>query len=501
MALPTVLWSVIQSRGRSFFRTAFPGKPMGVKQFFGQLTRAVAINIWGGQKAIEELDADIVPQAKSSTDSLSMWAWLLGLPDGELGYGRLLPSLAAGGVATLTGQQGTSYPDGAIATAEDGTTQIALSGAVAIPGSSGLGSISGQFVAVTPGTVGNLTAGTVLTWDSAPSGADATFTLTSPLSGAIDDESNAGVFQRIVQRLQNPPRGGNATDYRRWTQLAAAITGVYVYPRRDGTGTVDVVITTAGKGTARIPSEALKDAAQAFIDANRPVAADGVTVYVPQMFDGHLVRVRVVPSSAYPFDWGHDAAGTAYVVAASGYTAGPPAKIKLTTLAPASLLAAVDAYIANAATAPRLQVLSSTGLAVNPGIGVVSYAVVAGPVHELTLDTAPSGWVAPSDGDTVYPYGSLVSIIAPLIDDYVNGLGPSRESGFADEFTEWSDEIAVNQLARIAEDATDGAGAVLIIKAVDDGCTVDGVESDVQASDATSGAPELLYASLIAVTE
>lgn len=501
MSLPTVVWSTIQARGRAFFRTAFPGKPMGLKQFFGQLTRAVAINIWSGQKTLEALSQDIVPQPQSSSLALSMWAWLLGLPDGDGDYGRLKPTLAAGGAASLTGEQGTSFPDGATATAEDGTTQIELSGTVAIAGSSGLGSVDGVFVAVTLGTVGNLPIGTVMTWDSPPSGADPTFTLTSALAGAIDEETNAAVYQRIVQRLQFPPQGGNATDYERWAQLAAAITGIYVYPRRDGTGTVDIVITTAGHGTARVPSEALRVLAQAFIDENRPAAADASTVYVPQVYDGHVVRVRVEPTNANPFDWGADAPGTAYTVAASGYTAGPPAKIKLTALAPDSLTAAVAAYIAGTATAPRIQVLSTDGAAVNPPIRVVSIATVAGPVSELTLETLPTAWTAPSDGDTIYPYGTLVGVIAPLLETYIDGLGPSRESGFANEFDEWDDTIRVNQLSRVAEDAVDATGAPYVIEVIDEGAMIDGAETNVQASDDSPGAPEMLWAKHIAVTQ
>lgn len=498
--LPSKTLDQIVRRGTGLFRAAFSGLPMGTKRFLGRTARAVARNLWGLHKSIEDIDADIVPSSKTSDDILSGWAELLGLPDGEGGYGRLKPKAASGGAATLTGVLGTVYGDALTATADDGSTQIQLSGAVTIVGTPpGFGSVPAVFVAVTKGTVSNLPKGTVCTWDNPPAGADATFTLTADMSGGLDTEDNPSVFGRIVSRLQTPPRGGVSEDYREWLENAVGVASVYLYPRRSGTGTVDIVIVGGGTGAARVPSDATRQAAADDIDAARPVAAESADVLLPSIAaTGRLVRVRVIPAATkYAFDW--DDTGGTYTV--DLYAAGPPATLRLNTLAPDSLKAAIDTYKASPTTEPkpRLQVLS-TGSVVNASIGCVDYADAGGKTT-LTLDTVTSAWTTPTVGDAVYAYGPVVATIAVGIVALCDSLGPSRASGFADEFTSWPDELTISGLSSIAEIAIDSDGTKLIDKVLDGGVTIDGAATDVQGTDDTVDGPELLYLRAVAVTQ
>ena len=74
--------------------------------------------------------------------------------------------------------------------------------------------------------------------------------------------------------------------------------------------------------------------------------------------NGLAIRARLKPSaSRYNFDWIDTAAS--YTV--DTYAATSPATVKLNTLAPATLKAAIDAYNAGAGGAPRLQILASVG--------------------------------------------------------------------------------------------------------------------------------------------
>jgi Baseplate J-like protein len=479
---------------------------MGLKKFLGRTSRAVGLSVWQLQKSVEDVDQDIVPSPQSSTDALSSWAFLLGLPDGGGGFGRLLPTTASGGLAQLTGIIGAVYPDGTVAVAEDGTTLVELSGAVTIPGpGTGYGSVQGVFVAVTAGTVGNLPVGTVCTWQSAPAGADPTFTLTAPLGGGTDAEDNPSVYARILARLQTPPRGGVAEDFRLWAGAVPGIVGVYVYPRRGGTGTVDLVITAGGSGQGRKPSAAQQAEAQTAVDTQRPVGADQANVLLPYMPNGagHLVRVRVNPSSSkYNFDW-DDTVGGPFTV--FSYAPGPPAVLTMQPLAPVSLTAAVANYLAGVGPKPRLQVLSSgppgSNIPVNLPVGVVAAANdLVNNRTALTLDTAPEGWFAPTAGDTVYAYGPVVAAIASDILAYVDALGPSRVSGYADALTPWYDTIAISGLIAIAQTAVDVDGTALVREVPPGLATIDGVAVDVRGSDNAPGTPELLYVSHIAVT-
>jgi hypothetical protein len=495
MSLPTKTLSQITDRATAHFRTSFRGLPLGIRFFLGRSARALALAIWGLHKAVEDVDRDIVPSPKMSTDRLSDWAFQLGLPDGKGGYGRLLPVAASGGAATLTGVKGTVYPDAITATAEDGSTVVALSGSVTIPGSgTGFGSIAAKFIAITEGSVGNLPRGTVLTWDNPPTGADGTFTLTGGLSHGDDLEDNPGVYGRIVARLQTPPDGGNAEDVRIWLTVDG-VAAVYVYPRRGGTGTVDAVIAGGGSGQARVPSGSVQTAAQDSADANRPAGSERVTAVLPYMPDGsgHAVRVRVEPSALrYAFDW--DDAGTALVVDTSGYAAGPPATITVVGALPASLTLAIDAYKSSVGLAPRLQVLS-TGAPVNAPIRAVDYT---GSV--ITLETVPDEWIPPADGDEIYAYGPVVATIAAGTLALCDSLGPSRVSGFGDAVTPWSDKLTISGIIRVAEDAIDTDGSKLISEVSPGDATIDGVADDVQGGDTGLLGPEMLYLSHVAVT-
>ncbi len=507
--LPTKAFATVKSYAKAFVRSSFPGLPAGESQFLGQLARAIAMQAWGSQKAAEDISLDVVPQLQSSKAGLSAWAVDLGLPNGAGGYGPLVAQPASGGVATLTGVLGTTFADGTLATAPDGTTQVKVSGTVSIPGSPpGTGSVTAKIVAVTAGSVGNFPAGSQFTWNSPPSGADATFTLSTGLSNGTDVESNPAIYARIVSQIQNPRRGGTAADYRAWGVPAnSGIVFVYVYPRRSGTGTVDLVIVVAGSpsgtGAERVPSAALQATVQAAVDAARPVACDAANVLVPSLASsGHLVRVRVIPNgAANAFDWGQDVPGTAFIVDA--YSAGPPATIRLTGLAPTSLKNAIANYVAGTGTQPRLQVLSSGGPAVNPPVGTSKTVTWsdAGGKTTITLDTAPTGWQAPTSGDTVYPYGPVVATIAAGELALVQSIGPSRASGLGDALTTWNDWLYVSDLIDIARNAVDANGNPLILEVPVGGATIDGSAVDLEAQDNTPSAPELLYASHIAVTQ
>lgn len=511
MPLPTQTLSAIIRRVIAPWRTSFPGYPLGPTKFLGRAARSVGLNIWGFQKAVEALDLDIVPSPQSSTDALSAWASLLGLPNGAGGYGRGVATTASGGVATLTGVKGTTYGAGLVATAEDGTTQIQLTSTVTIPGvGTGFGSVQASFASLTAGSVANLAATTVCSWQNPPIGADPTFTLSTGLSGANDTETNAACYGRIVSRLQTPPHGGNAQDLREWAQTIAGISYAYIYPRRSGTGTIDAVIVLAASGQARIPSVTQQNAVIAYYETQRPAGGEAINVLLPYMptANGHTLRVRVIPTgttagntangSTYAFDW--DDTGGPYTVDTGGYSAGPPATLRLNTIAPQSLKNAINAYLAGTGTKPRLQVLSTGGPAINLPIGVVAFADGGGKTT-LTLDTVPSGWQSPSNGDTVYAYGPVVATIAAGELALCDALGSSRASNYGDPLTVWNDTLAVNQIARVAEDAIDTNGTPLVAEVPVGGATIDGAAVDVEAQDNTPNAPEVLFLAHVAVTQ
>ena len=386
-------------------------------------------------------------------------------------------------------REGDDYADAITATADDGT-QIALSGSVTIPGTApGFGVVSESLSLSQQARRGTFRSEPCARGIHPPSGSDPAFKLTSPLSGGLDIENNPEVFDRISARLQTPPRGGVAEDYRLWAGAVDGVVDVFVYPKRSGVGTVDVVVVSGGSGQGRVPSAAVVAAAQAAISAKAPPGIEGLYARAPAAPNGfgRNVQIRVVPSENSAFDW--DDGGTPLVV--SGFSAGPPATITIVGSLPQSLTDAVDFYKAAPATRtpPRLQVLSTVNpvVPINVPIGVVDHS---GSV--LTLENAPDGWAPPSNGDQIFAYGPVVATIAAGALALVDSLGPSRVRGFADNITPWQDKLTISGLTAVAEDAIDADGTQLIEEVPPGGITINGVAADVQGSDSING-PELLY--------
>lgn len=493
LKLPTL--DDMVAAGLAIWRNRWPGKDSHTESFIGKEARAMAAFLASFHRSVEAVDNDAVPSSKTSTAGLDRFAYTFGLESDVAGtYGRKGPQAATtAGMAQCTGTNGTVFPDGAQLLAPDGATILKLSGAVTIPGTPpGTGSVTGSFVAVTKGTVGNLPIGTVLQWISPPSGADATVTLTVAISGGVDSETDPAVLARIFDRLQRPPASGNAADFRRWAEAAGAYRA-YVYPVKKGSDSVVVVLTAPGSGRFRIPAGAVQTAVDASIGKLITEFCEGYESALPYMLpsgQGAKIRLRMVPRlSKYAFDW---SLGTSPFTVAS-YAAGPPGVITMNQALPASLTAAVDA-----GKKPRLQVMSTGGPVVPVPVAVTAYNAGA---QTLTLDTPlPASWVAPTSGDAVYPFGPMVTAVAAAIVSYVDSLGPSRASGKADVNDPWEDTIELARLAQVALDVTDTDGTRFASNAILSGITINGSNADLQATDDLNGI-QLLYATSVAITD
>lgn len=491
----------------AYLRTRFPGKATGTESFLGKMARATAMALLGLHKSVLDADNDSSPSQKTSSAALDNFAYLFGLSNGASGYGRKGAIAATGGVALCTGTDGTVYTDGLLLTASDGVTQVALSGTVTIP-TSGIptGSVSANFIGSTAGVVGNLPVDSVLTWNSPPAGSDSTVTLTTALSGGLEQESDADLLNRIYERLQTPPKGGTAPDYRAWNESISGISRCYVYPLRGGLGTVHTVLDTGSSGTDRQPADSVKTEADDYVETVRPVALQGYTSFKPYMpGNGMTVRLRMVPSaSKYNFDW--DDTATTYTV--NTYTPGSPATLKLSAVAPATLKAAIDAAQGppdtSQTTGPRLQIAITTtdGPVIPVLVRCVDYDNDVSNTTLTLQTTLPTGWIAPTAGDTIYAGGPMCNDIATAVLEYIDSLGPSRASGYADANDPWEDTAAIFRMAQIALDVTDTDNVTRFAKNIlSGGVTLDGSATDVEATDDSTNGPELLYARWVLVTQ
>lgn len=196
-------------------------------------------------------------------------------------------AVAASGTATFTGTPGVVLQSGASLKSAAGTLyQTTADGAVGDEGA-----VTVACAAVSAGAVSDLIGDTV-TLMQPPTGIEAVGTAT--ITGGADAESDASLLSRLLDYMQNPPGGGNAADYRRWAKSVAGVGEAYVYPLRQGAGTVDIVI--AGDGV--IASDEVVQAAQAYIDEQRPCTAKASTVIAAVALTVD-VTLKILPATGY----------------------------------------------------------------------------------------------------------------------------------------------------------------------------------------------------------
>mgnify|MGYP006921349734 CR=1 FL=1 len=478
-----------------FFRGKLSDWDLSPKGFFGKAAAVATLVHYQMLRTARQIDLDAVPTSKTSTAGLDEWAENgTGVPNGAGGYGRKGASPATGGVGPFTGVGGTVIPDGLSLTASDGVTKFeVVDGPYTVSGTApATGSVSANINATTAGAAGNLDAGAVLSIDSPPMGADSSVTLSTGLSGGVDKESNDPLLVRVQGRIRNPPKALTGPDLR---EIAEGITGcarAYVYGVRNGTGTWDVVPVSAGSGTGRNPGDptvatTVAGKVKAALVATRNITVEGARTLQPTFAgSGRRILARCTPSaSKYSFDW--DSTGGTWSVD----TIVDTTHIKLNTLASASLKAAIDA-----GNSPRIQI-RTTGVVLPVEHRCTGWSDGGGKTT-LTLETALVAATTPSVSDPVHAGGPIVETVAQALLDYVNSLGPSKVSGYADTSDDWDDTIRIDQLRRAVLDAVDSDEARMVI-AMPAAPTVDGSATDVQAADNTTNPPELLYARSITV--
>ena len=195
-------------------------------------------------------------------------------------------AVTASGTATFTGTPGVALPSGSLLKSANGVQYQTTETATVADG----GAMNVACEAMSAGALPDLIDGTV-TLMQPPTGIEAVGTAT--ITGGADAESDASLLSRLLEYMQNPPSGGTAADYQRWAKSVPGVGEAYVYPLRQGAGTVDVVIT----GDGVLASEEVVQAAQEYIDGQRPCTAQAtVLAAVALTVD---VTLKVLPATGY----------------------------------------------------------------------------------------------------------------------------------------------------------------------------------------------------------
>lgn len=198
------------------------------------------------------------------------------------------PARIATGTMTLTGTPGTVVDAGIAGVFDDDTAIVTTAGGTVAAD----GTLTVEASATVAGTAGNREGEITLTVP--PVGIAGT--AQGGLINGTDAESDASLLARLLDKLRNPPAGGNDNDYRAWAKAVPGVAHAWVYPRLRGLGTVDVFIT-APDG---LPSTQLMIDVLAYIDERRPVGLKGVAVRAPTLVEVPMY-LAIQPSGA-PFD-------------------------------------------------------------------------------------------------------------------------------------------------------------------------------------------------------
>ncbi|TAM50235.1 MAG: baseplate J/gp47 family protein [Paraburkholderia sp.] len=139
--------------------------------------------------------------------------------------------------AAFTGVAGKTLDDGTPVDRSDGVPYMS-SGTAIVVGTS----VSVTIVANVAGAAGNADVGTVVSLGVAVDGIQSTGSVTGIVSSGADIEDQEEYRARVLDAYQNPPQGGNRSDYVEWALKVSGVTRAWCAPNGFGAGTVVVYV-------------------------------------------------------------------------------------------------------------------------------------------------------------------------------------------------------------------------------------------------------------------
>jgi uncharacterized phage protein gp47/JayE len=183
------------------------------------------------------LDKDGDP-TRAEGDALEEWRIKIGLPE-------VPPSVSSGEITTVVIGVGT-IPVGLQFTAPNGFRAKTITAATG----TGLLPVSAEMLDV--GEDGDIDTGTKVKFNAPPPNVLVDATVTSAFTGGTSTETDTKKRDRVLNRLRNPPGGGNWSQIREIAMSASgAVSGAYCYPALGGPGSMKVVVTSTGDATNR----------------------------------------------------------------------------------------------------------------------------------------------------------------------------------------------------------------------------------------------------------
>lgn len=133
--------------------------------------------------------------------------------------------------------------------------------------------------ALQSGTSSNLVTGTTIAVANQIAGilSDGTVVF---LHGGSEDETDEELRSRVLERIRNPPMGGDAVDYQIWTRAVPGVTRAWS-SNELGPGVITVRFAMDDQRLNGIPGEDDINTVKAYLDTKRPVAIKDLQVQPP----------------------------------------------------------------------------------------------------------------------------------------------------------------------------------------------------------------------------
>ncbi len=273
------LTSLYDRIAKDFSGRLLDGGPLSTRSVIAVLSR-----VWAGAAhAMHGMHAWIFDQVFVDTaeaEYLERWA-------ADWGMAKKAAAPAAG-EATIFGQAGAVLPRATLWLHQASGRQYVQAADAVMPAQ---GQATARVMAREPGASGNLPAGVELALVAPVAGVESRAVVAGDgLAGGADEESDAALRARLLERLRRPPRGGSCADYVRWAKEVPGVTRAWCYPLMMGIGTVGVCVAADDAPDGPLPSAELLARVREHIDPLRPATVKEFEVFAPETL---VVPVRL----------------------------------------------------------------------------------------------------------------------------------------------------------------------------------------------------------------
>ena len=202
--------------------------------------------------------------------------------------GRKMATYAIGTVDVVGDFAGITIPQGTQLQATNGvgyeTTEELVTAESGVPIEIGARSLD-------PGVISNQDPGTNLTMTTSIPNIQSSATVVM-MEGGTDTENDDDLRIRVLERIRQPPMGGDLTDYIAWAKAVPGVTRAWCAPLEQGIGTVTVrfMMDDLRADQDGFPAASDVTRVDAYLDTVRPVAVKEVYVVapIPQRIDVYI---------------------------------------------------------------------------------------------------------------------------------------------------------------------------------------------------------------------